>query len=274
MNAHNLNYQYANVKGHRIAYLEQGEGPALVLLHGIPTSALLWRNVIPTLAKQYRVIAPDMLNYGKSDKPGDANVSIAAQSDILLGLMDALGIRSANLVAHDIGGGVAQIIATQHPERINRLVLADAVCFDSWPIPEFKPLQEPQAEGDMTTKELESMLRDFLPQGMHDSSNATKELADMVVEPWQGERGKTAFFRNLRRLNPEYTLAIAGGLKSLPHKTLILWGQHDSFQKPEYAEKLASEIPDSRIEWVNAAHWITEEQPEEVAKILSDFLSK
>ncbi|WP_041522207.1 alpha/beta fold hydrolase [Gilvimarinus agarilyticus] len=272
MDAQNPEYQYTQVKGHRIAYIEQGTGPTLIFLHGIPTSALLWRNVIPTLAKHYRVIAPDMLNYGKSDKPADANVSIAAQSEILLGLMDGLGIRSADLVAHDIGGGVAQIIATQHPERINRLVLADAVCFDSWPIPEFKPLQEPKAEDDMTPAELESMLRDFLPQGMHDSSNATEELADMVIEPWKGELGKKAFFRNLRRLNPEYTLALADELTSLPHKTLILWGQHDSFQKPEYAEKLASAIPDSRIEWVNSAHWITEEQPEEVAKVLGNFL--
>lgn len=268
-----LDTQYLNVDGHRIAYLERGEGPPVILLHGIPTSSLLWRNIIPELASGRRVIAPDMLNYGKSDKPRDADVSIQAQTRVLLGFMDALGIRRADIVAHDIAGGVAQILAVNHPERVNHLVLADAVCFDSWPIPEFKPLQEPGAEEKISPQELEQMLRDFLPKGMHDESAATPELADMIVAPWQGEEGKRAFFRNLRRLNPEYTLAIADELQHLPHPTLILWGQHDAFQKPEYAEKLKRTIPHAEIEWVDSAHWITEECPNEVAAILGRFLS-
>ncbi len=268
-----LDTHYVNVHGHRIAYLERGEGPPVILLHGIPTSSLLWRNIIPELASSLRVIAPDMLNYGKSDKPRDADVSIQAQARMLLGFMDALGIRRADIVAHDIAGGVAQIIAVNTPERINRLVLADAVCFDSWPIPEFKSLQEPEAEEKMNPQELEQMLRDFLPNGMHDTSAATPELADMMVGPWQGEEGKRAFFRNLRRLNPEYTLAIADELQYLPHPTLILWGRHDAFQKPEYAEKLKSTIPNAAIEWVDAAHWITEECPSDVAAMLGRFLA-
>lgn len=268
-----LETQYLNVDGHRIAYLERGEGPPVILLHGIPTSSLLWRNIIPELASGRRVFAPDMLNYGKSDKPRDVDVSIQAQTRVLLGFMDALGIRRADIVAHDIAGGVAQILAVNHPERINRLVLADAVCFDSWPIPEFKPLQEPGAEEKMSPQELEQMLRDFLPKGMHDESAATPELADMIVEPWQGEKGKRAFFRNLRRLNPEYTLAITDELQHLPHPTLILWGRYDAFQKPEYAEKLKRTIPHADIEWVDSAHWITEECPNDVAAILGRFLS-
>lgn len=272
MNRPQLEHRYAQVGGHRIAYLERGEGPPVILLHGIPTSSLLWRNIIPELAVGRRVVAPDLLNYGRSDKPRDADVSIQAQSRIVLGLMDALGIHRADLVAHDIGGGVAQILAVNHPERINRLVLADAVCFDSWPIPEFKPLQEPGAEEKMSTQELEQMQRDFLPKGMHDQSAATSELADMIVEPWLGEEGKHAFFRNLRRLNPEYTLAIADELKRLPHPTLVLWGRHDAFQKPEYAEKLRDAIPNAELEWVDSAHWITEERPEEVAEQLLRFL--
>ena len=111
MSESNLEHQYLQVDGHRIAYLEQGEGAPLILLHGIPMSGLLWRKILPQLAQTHRVIVPDMLNYGKSDKPLDADVSIAAQSKILIGLMDALGIRCADLVAHDIGGGVAQILA-------------------------------------------------------------------------------------------------------------------------------------------------------------------
>lgn len=270
----NISHRYLYVDGHRIAYLEQGAGPPVILLHGIPTSSLMWRNIIPDLARSYRVIAPDLLNYGKSDKPLDANVSIEAQSRIMLALMDALGIRRADVVAHDIGGGIAQIMAVNRPERVERLVLADAVCFDSWPIPEFAPLQEPDAEQQMSVAEFEQMHRDFLPKGLYDKSVATPDLADMMIEPWRGEEGKRAFFRNLRRLNPEYTLAIADDLAHLPHETLILWGRHDPFQKPKYAEKLKTTLPNARLEWVEAAHWITEERPQETAEILGAFLAR
>lgn len=269
-------HQYAQVDGQRIAYLEQGSGsgPAVLLIHGIPTSSLLWRNVIPALAHDRRVIAPDLLNYGKSHKLDNANVSIEAQSRMLLGFMDALGVRRADVVGHDIGGGVAELMAVNRPERVARLVLADAVCFDSWPIPEFKPLQEPGAEQGMTAQELAEMQRDFLHKGMHDKQNATPELADMVAAPWEGEAGKHAFFRNLRRLNPEYTLAIADELKHLPHETLVLWGRHDVFQKPEYAEKLVATLPEARLEWVEAGHWIPEERPREVADNIGRFLAE
>lgn len=269
-----LDHQYLRVNGHKIAYLEQGTGSPIMLVHGIPTSSLLWRNIIPSLARRHRVIAPDLLNYGKSGKPTQADVSIQAQSRMLIGFMEALGIHRVDVVAHDIGGGIAQLMAVNHPERIDRLVLADAVCFDSWPIPEFKPLQEPGAEENMSVQEFEQMMGDFLPQGLHDQSVATPELADMILEPWRGEAGKRAFFRNLRRLNPEYTLAIAEALPQLPHETLVLWGRHDAFQKPEYAEKLRDAIPNTQLEWVESAHWITEEKPQEVADIIGRFLER
>ncbi len=73
-------HKYLQVEGHKIAYFDEGAGPPVLLIHGIPTSSLLWRNIIPLLARTHRVIAPDMLNYGQSDKPEHADVSIAAQT--------------------------------------------------------------------------------------------------------------------------------------------------------------------------------------------------
>lgn len=90
---------------------------------------LLWRNVRPEPAKTYQVFAPDMLNYGKSDKSADANVSIEAQSRLIVKLMDQLGLKAADIVAHDIGGGVAQLIAVYVPAdadgKISRLLEGD-----------------------------------------------------------------------------------------------------------------------------------------------------
>ena len=274
MSTLDLTHKFRNVEGHEIAYLEAGDGPPLVLLHGIPTSSLLWREVIPHLARSYRVIAPDMLNYGQSDKPLRADVSIAAQARILLGLLDALGLPRVDLAAHDIGGGVAQIVAVRHPERLNRLVLLSAACFDSWPIPEFEPLQEPDAEAGISVAAFDAMLRDFLPQGVAAEDGLSDAATEIMLRPWSGETGKAALFRNFRRLSPEYTMAIARELELLDLPVLVLWGDRDPFQKPAYAKRLADAIPNAQLEWITGvAHWIMEEQPDEVAARIEAFLA-
>ena len=268
-------HEFMPVAGHRLAYLDEGTGPAVLLIHGIPTSSLLWRRIIPVLAETHRVIAPDMLNYGKSEKPMDADVSIAAQSRLMIGMLDALGIPRADVVAHDIGGGVAQIMAVNHPERVNKLVLSNAVCLDSWPIPEFKPLQEPGAETEMSLAAFVSMMRGFLPQGVYRPEALAPDALNLMMDTWASEEGKRALFRNFRRLNPEYTQAIADELKHLCHETLVLWGRHDPFQKPVYAEKLRAAIPGARLTWIDeAAHWVMEEKPAEVAAELKAFLAE
>jgi pimeloyl-ACP methyl ester carboxylesterase len=275
MTAFQDRFQSTLVEGHRLAYLDEGEGPPVLLIHGIPTSSLLWRGVIPALADGHRVIAPDLLNYGRSDKPTKSDVSIAAQARLLFGLLDGLGIRRTDLVSHDIGGGVAQIMAVQHPERIGKLVLSNAVCFDSWPIPEFEPLQQPEAEGEMTLDEFTKMLREFLPQGVHRPESLDAEAIELIMAPWSSEEGKRALFRNFRRLDPEYTEAIADELGDLDHETLILWGREDPFQKPAYAERLRAAIPRAELVWIEAAaHWIMEEKPDEVGRILRSFLDR
>jgi pimeloyl-ACP methyl ester carboxylesterase len=268
-------HKFMLVAGHRLAYLDEGRGPAILLIHGIPTSSLLWREIVPVLAETHRVIAPDMLNYGKSDKPVDADVSIGAQSRLMVGVLDALGIPRAHVVAHDIGGGVAQIIAVNHPERVDKLVLSNTVCFDSWPIPEFKPLQEAGAEASMSLATFVSMMRGFLPQGVYRPESLAPDALNVMMETWATEEGKRALFRNFQRLNPEYTQAIAGQLKHLSHETLILWGRHDPFQKPAFAEKLRAAIPGARLTWIEeAAHWVMEEKPAEVAAELKAFLAE
>lgn len=274
MLAHTLNHKYTLVAGHRLAYLDEGSGPTVLLIHGIPTSSLLWRNIIPVLAETHRVIAPDMLNYGKSDKPVDADVSIAAQSRLMVRLLDTLGVARADVVSHDIGGGVAQLIAVNHPQRVKRLVLSSSVSFDSWPIPEFKPLQDPDIEANMTLNEFKTMMRGFLPQGVFRRDSLSAQALEMIMEPWESEEGKRALFRNFRRLNSEYTQSISDELKNLEHSTLIMWGRKDPFQQPAYARKLQSAIPGARLKWFDdAAHWIMEEKPIEVAAELKAFLN-
>jgi len=270
-----LEHRYTQVAGHEIAYLDEGSGFPVMLIHGIPTNSGMWRKVIPVLAERFRVIAPDLLNYGRSAMPAFADVSINNQREILFELLDALGVGRAHVVAHDIGGGVAQLMAVDEPERIARLVLIDAVSFDSWPIPEFGPLQQPGAEADMALEEFLEMLRSFMPRGVVDTEVMSESVVDLYVEPWASAPGKRAFFRNLRRLNSEYTRAIADELPQLPHHTLIIWGEKDPFQKPEYAHRLNGAIPNSKLEIVDGVgHWLLEEKPDEITGLILEFLSE
>ncbi|MDD1012007.1 alpha/beta fold hydrolase, partial [Pseudomonas shahriarae] len=110
-----ISENHTYIDGHKIAFREQGEGSPVILIHGIPTNSLMWQSVMPKLATRHRVIALDLLNYGQSEKPKNADVSINAQSRMIVKFMNALGVRRADVVAHDIGGGIAQLIAVNYP---------------------------------------------------------------------------------------------------------------------------------------------------------------
>src|SRR3954449_9111841 len=110
------------VHGHRLAYLRAGDGPPLLLLHGIANNCETWAEVIPRLAETHTVIAPDLLGHGESDKPrGD--YSIAAYANGLRDLTSVLGIERAPVVGHSLGGGIALQFPYQFPERCERLAL-------------------------------------------------------------------------------------------------------------------------------------------------------
>ncbi len=117
--------QLTNIHGHRVAYRHCGEGPAIVLVHGITARSWTWRAVAPRLAEKYTVLAPDMLGHGESAKPrGD--YSLGAYASGIRDLMMLLGIERATFVGHSLGGGVAMQLAYQFPERCERLVLVSS----------------------------------------------------------------------------------------------------------------------------------------------------
>ena len=111
--------------GHPVTYHQAGEGPVLVLLHGITSSSRTWRAVMPQLAETHTVVAPDLLGHGESAKPrGD--YSLGAYASGVRDLLAALGHERATVVGHSLGGGIAMQLAYQFPERVERLVLVDS----------------------------------------------------------------------------------------------------------------------------------------------------
>ena len=111
--------------GHPVTYHQAGEGPVLVLLHGITSSSRSWHGVIPHLAETHTVIAPDLLGHGESAKP-QGDYSLGAYASGVRDLLAALGHERATVVGHSLGGGIAMQLAYQFPERVERLVLVDS----------------------------------------------------------------------------------------------------------------------------------------------------
>src|SRR6478735_5220749 len=114
--------QYRTIHGHRRAFRLGGDGPVLLLLHGIGDSSEAWVPLMPALAERYTVLAPDLLGHGHSDKPR-ADYSAAAYANGMRDLLDVLGVERATIVGHSLGGGVASQIVYQFPQRCQRLVL-------------------------------------------------------------------------------------------------------------------------------------------------------
>ena len=126
----------AIIDGHRISHGTHGDGEPVVLIHGTPSSSYIWRNVVPELvAAGYRVHLFDLLGYGLSERPWDAAVdtSVSGQVPIVENLLSVWALDRTHIIAHDIGGGIAQRFCIFNPQMVRSLTLIDTVSFDSWP---------------------------------------------------------------------------------------------------------------------------------------------
>ena len=117
--------QVVAINGHDVAYRRAGEGPVVLLVHGMAGSSVTWNHVMPRLAKQFTVVAPDLLGHGESAKPR-GEYSLGAHADILRDLLNALGYDRATFVGQSFGGGIVMQLAYQFPERCERLVLVNS----------------------------------------------------------------------------------------------------------------------------------------------------
>lgn len=255
----------------RIAYTDVGEGEPVVLLHGIPTWSFLYADVIPLLEPHCRVIAPDFLGHGWSDRRDRFDRSLVAQTAAVLALLDVLEIERATVVGHDTGGGVALILGIEHPDRVARLVLSNVVAYDSWPIGDMVALSDPSWR-EKSVQEVVDFVASGLPDGIHNAERLTPAFRAGIVAPYADEEGKISLIRNASALNTNHTMALVDRHADIGAPTLVLWGRHDPWQTIGDGERLAEEIPDTRLVRVEASHWIPQDAPVEFAGRIVEFL--
>ncbi len=256
----------------RLAYTDTGVGEPVVLLHGIPTWSFLYHDVIPRLEPHCRVLAPDFLGHGYSDRRDRFDRSLRAQAAAVLAWLDVLGVERATVVGHDTGGGVALILGIEHPERVARLVLTNVVAYDSWPIGDMVALSDPSWKRKPVGE-----VRDFvvggLADGLHRPGRLTDAFREGIVAPYSDEEGKLSLIRNASALNTNHTMALVDRHGEIRAPTLLLWGVHDPWQPVSDAERLAREIPGARLERIDASHWLPHDAPEEFAAGVAGFLA-
>jgi 2-hydroxymuconate-semialdehyde hydrolase len=261
--------------GHQIAFTRAGRGPAVVLIHGIPTSSYLWRGVVPPIvAAGLEVITLDLLGYGASDKPVEADLGIKAQSGVLVEALRALNWPGGTLVGHDIGGGVAQLIAVDHPEVATHLVLVDSIVYDSFPEPGIARLKDPAWDGILGAPDfdLKKGLMKAFKRGMVHAGRITPEMIDAYERPFHRAEGRLAYLRAARALRTEELSSRMDAVEKLELPTLVVWGAEDVFQPLKSGEHLAQTMLNGRFEVIQqAGHFLPEDAPEALAHLIAAF---
>lgn len=268
------------IDGNRIAHGVHGVGEPVVLIHGTPSSSLIWRNVAPDLvAAGYKVHVFDLLGYGKSERPWDPDIdtSVSGQVPILENLLEAWGLLDFHLISHDIGGGVAQQFSIRSPDYVRSLTMIDVVSFDSWPSKRTR--QQMQAGLEKLIKAPEVEHREHFREWLYSTVQNKQQLADTSMETYldfiTGPIGQASFFQHqVMHYDPKHTNNYADRYSELGKLPVqIIWGTDDGWQVVNWAHKLNEAIPGSELHIVpDCGHFAMEDKPKEVTEKLLAFL--
>jgi pimeloyl-ACP methyl ester carboxylesterase len=261
-----------NVPSGKVAYVERGEGPVALFIHGVPLNGYHWRHAIDALSDVRRCIAPDMMGLGHTEVSPDQPLDFDAQAQMLTEFLNALGIEEIDLVGNDSGGGIAQILAANAPSRIRSLTLTNCDTHDNWPPAAFMPivqLGKAGKFGDALAGLLANPAAARSPAGLGTAFEFPDQLSEEVIAVYlqpltaTAER-KAQISRYVAAQDNAQTVRIEDKLKAFNKPTLILWGNEDAFFAAAWAHWLAKTIPGTRkIEILEGARlFFPEERPE------------
>ncbi|MGB3291586.1 MAG: alpha/beta fold hydrolase [Phormidesmis sp.] len=249
-----------------------GDKGSVLLMHGIPTWGYLYHQIIPPLVQAgYRVIAPDFLGHGWSDRRDRFNRSFQDQARMIISLLDILQLDRVDVVGHDTGGAVALILAIEHQRRVNRMVITNSVCYDRFD-DDMLDFGHPLRWKTRPVSDLIEALEDSLAAGLSNRSQLTADFRQGMIAPWASEEGKLSLLRNASALNANQTMALVDRHGSIAAPTMVLWGMDDPWQKSEDGKQLSDEIPGARFKPLyGASHWVQQDAPEAFTAALMEF---
>src|SRR4029079_16505624 len=272
MRNHHLEGRFQSSAG-EIVYGAEGTGPDVVLVHGTPTSSLIWRGVIERLSSQYRLHYLDLPGYGASAKFEGQEVRLRSFARVLREWLDHLKLQRPHLVGHDFGG--ATVLGAHLVEQVPAasIVVADGVVLNPWGTPY-----------SLHVRNYESVFSK-VPGYIHRATLAAHlatavsrplpvGFEDWLLKPWTGEIGQLAYYRQVAQYDHDYTARLEALYHTIAVPTLVLWGEEDRWVHIETAHRLRKLIPAAQLETLpDAGHFSMLDCPGLFARLLYDWLA-
>jgi pimeloyl-ACP methyl ester carboxylesterase len=273
--------QRVTIHGHEVAYRTAGNGPVVLLVHGMAGSSATWRHVMPALGERFTVVAPDLLGHGESAKPA-GEYSLGAHANGLRDLLNALGHERATCVGQSFGGGVVMQFAYQFPERCERLVLVSSGGLGPEVNFLLRALSAPGAE-QVLSLACAPVVRGAVGRVATWLHRAGVRISPAGDEVWRSYAslsdadGRMAFFRTLRAVIDlgGQSVGAADRLYLAAHiPTLVIWGARDPLIPVSHAIAAHEAIPGSRLEiFEDVGHYPHCEAPARFVDVLVDFVT-
>jgi pimeloyl-ACP methyl ester carboxylesterase len=280
-----VRYRTASIDGHTVSYREAGDAaaPTVLLLHGFPTSSHMFRDLIPLLADRFHVIAPDYIGFGQSDAPSHTDFAYSFENlaASVRGLIDHLGLQSYVLYMQDYGGPVGFRIFAERPDQIAGFVIQNANAYlegvGDMPRQIFLPLWEKRDAAS------EAGARQFLAAGTTKFQYLVGARDPEAISPDNWTIDQALLDRpgvDLAQLDllEDYKTNVAtydswhAAFRTHQPRTVIIWGRNDPFFIPAGAEAYLRDLPDARLVWLDAGHFVLDENAKQVAaEIKAEF---
>jgi len=268
-----LGEQYLEVDGLEYCYQEMGSGPNVVILPGLGTSVDFWQLNLPVLAEHFHVIAVDLPGFGKSDKP-DASYDLRWMCDRIIAFLDAKGVQKTHVIGGSLGGHLALLLALEHPERFEKVVLKGSC--GGWPAPSillhlgFHTLWNEWVVTDH--------LRNNWPEIFDRIFNTESEMIDRLFRYQMAVRADLGLFApegraSARALKSIFYNSCRDCLDKVKQPVLLMWGGDDFIHPPVDGRYFREHLPNSRLVIVDgAAHEVMVDRPDIFNKAVIDFL--
>lgn len=282
-----IHHRYVTVDGQRLFYQEAGpaDAPTLVLLHGFPTSSFMFRNLIPQLADDYHVIAPDHLGFGFSDAPAaaDFDYTFDALADLTGHLLDQLGVDRYAIYVQDYGAPIGWRLALRNPQAITAVVTQSGNGYDDGFIASFwktvwdyQNEQTPATEAAIRTAlDIDSIKWQYVT-GVADETLLSPDTwthdAALVNRPGNDEI-QLKLFRDYATNAPGYP-ALHDYLRSSGVPVLAVWGKGDPIFGPDGARAFARDAVEAEVHLLDGGHFLLESAGGQVADLIRDFLKR
>ncbi|BDS15343.1 alpha/beta fold hydrolase [Aureispira anguillae] len=277
VNPETMNSNYIIIDNIKLHYLEAGKGEVVLMLHGFPTSSHLWRNVMLPIADSHRVIALDLPGYGWSEKPLTASYSFKYYARILSEFLYQLDINEVNLVVHDLGGPVGLLWAVQHPKLVKRLALLNTLVYAkfSWGVILFGiAIKLPGVKNWLSSP---SGIAAAIRFGMEHKQKLNEDIIANYKAPFIEKKARKALLKTASNLSLKGFKEIEEKLPLFKIPVRAIYGVNDKIlpKVKETMERVKKDLPQTVITAIpNCGHFLQEDEPELVGKLLSEFLNE